>query len=57
MVIDVLGLFSIFVWHVTHGCLCNQALADVRSTGAEIECLSCSYKGDFRYTEAGYLGS
>ena len=35
-VIDVLGLFS---WHVNHGCLYNQALADVQSTGAGIKCL------------------
>ena len=36
--IEVLGLFS---WHVINGCLYNQALADVRSTGAGIKCLYC----------------
>ena len=36
-VIDVLGLFFI------HGCLYNQALADVRSTCARIKCLYCKY--------------
>ena len=25
------------------GCLCNQTLADVRSTGAGIKCLYCSF--------------
>ena len=37
-VIDVLGLFF---WHVIHGRLQNQVLADVRATGAGIECLYC----------------
>ena len=37
-VIDVLG---ISIWHVIHGFLYNQALADVRSTGAGIKCLYC----------------
>ena len=34
-VIDVLRLF---IRHVIHGCLDNQAPADVRSTGAGINC-------------------
>ena len=38
--IDVLGLF--IFWPVSDGCLYNQALADVRSTGANIRCLYCS---------------
>ena len=37
-VIDVLGLFC---WHAIHGCLYNQALADVRSTGVGIKCRYC----------------
>ena len=28
-------------WHVIHGCLYNQALADIRSIGAGIKCLYC----------------
>ena len=36
-VIDVLGFFSCYPWV----CLHNQALADVRSTGAGIKCLYC----------------
>ena len=38
-VIDALGFLF---WHVVYECLYNQALADVRSTGAEIECLNCT---------------
>ena len=34
--IEMLNLFS---WHVIYGCLYNQSLADVRSTGAGIKCL------------------
>ena len=30
-------------WHVIHGCLNNQALADTRSTAAWIKSLYCSY--------------
>ena len=37
---NVLGLFS---GHVVHGCLYNQALADVRSTGAGIKCQHCTF--------------
>ena len=33
----------LLVWHVMHGCLYDQILADVRSTGAGIKCLYCSY--------------
>ena len=36
-VIDVLGLFS----DVIYGSLNNQALAEVRLTGARIKCLNC----------------
>ena len=31
-------------FHVIHGCLYNQVLADIRSTGAEIKCLYCIRK-------------
>ena len=34
-----------FSWHIILGCLYNQALADVRSTGAGIQCLYCSHIG------------
>ena len=37
-VIDVLGLYF---WRVSHGCFYNQAIEDVRSTGAGIKCLYC----------------
>ena len=40
-VINVLGLLF---WLVTHGCLFNRALADVRSTGAGIKCLYLRFK-------------
>ena len=33
-------MFGVF-FDVTHGCLFNHALADVRSTGAGIKCLCC----------------
>ena len=33
---------DIFFGDVIHGCLNNQALADVRSTGAGIKCLYCT---------------
>ena len=29
-----------FYWHVIHGCLYNQAPADVRLTGTGIKCLT-----------------
>ena len=35
--------FDMFLWHVIHGCLYNQALADVRSTDAGIKCLYCKW--------------
>ena len=38
----VIDVFGLYFWHDIHGCLYNQALADVRSTGAGIECLYCS---------------
>ena len=41
-VIDVLGLFVTCDICVIHGCFCNQALADVRSTDAGIKCLYCT---------------
>ena len=31
-----------YLWHVIHGCLSDQALADVRSTGEGIKCLYCT---------------
>ena len=31
---------------VTHDCLYNQALVDVRSTGSSIDCLYCIYKAE-----------
>ena len=37
-VIDLLDLF----FDVIHGCLYNQALADVQVTGAGTECLYCA---------------
>ena len=33
--------FAWFIFYVTYRCLYNQALADVRSTGAGIKCLHC----------------
>ena len=39
----------LFCWHVIHGCLYNQALADVRSTGSGITCLYCKVSC-FRFT-------
>ena len=39
LVIYVLGLFF---GRVIHGCLYNQALAGVRSTGVEFKCLYCT---------------
>ena len=36
-----LGLFSL---DVSHGCLYNGALVDVRSTGAGIKCLYCNFR-------------
>ena len=40
-------------WHVIHGCLHNQAPADVRSTSAGVKCLYCIsvplYKVNFAY--------
>ena len=37
----VTDVLSMLFWHVIHGCLYNQALADIRSTGAGIKCLYC----------------
>ena len=37
-------------WHVFHGCLCNQALTDVRSNGVSVcsvHCIPCEIALDF----------
>ena len=41
--IEVLGLFF---WRVIYVCLYNNALPDVRSTGAGIKCLYCTCRED-----------
>ena len=41
----VIDVVIVFHCNVIHGCLYNQAMADIRSTGAGIKCLYCtSYK-------------
>ena len=38
----VIDMFGLWFWHVIHGRLYSQALADVRPTGAGIKCLHCT---------------
>ena len=36
-----IGVLGIFVANVIHWCLYNQAMTDVRSTGAGVNCQNC----------------
>ena len=44
----IIDMFGISV-DVIYGCLYNQALVDVRSTGSEIKCLYCNTENIFIY--------
>ena len=45
----------LIIWHIIYGCLYNQAIAHVRSTGAGIKCLYYRYLIKWPSDRVGYL--